>query len=583
VASGQWPAKRGQGSEAENLKSEIINHRSIVPNSFPTITLDTSESPLLSPLSSLPFYTSHPFVFSNLFALLVVGLGALGAWFYQIDIPHQVAQTDRQSVPSRNIAESEKFEIVGRITGMVDVKWADVNTSTERNNNVPLGRKYALSSGLMEITYDTGARVILQGPCTYQVDSRAGGYLSIGKLTARLEKKGSAKVASEERSGVRDQGSGKVASGQWSVASETNPKSQITKSQISNPQSLIPNPLSSPASVFAVRTPTATVTDLGTEFGVEVDSQGITTSYVFQGSIQMQLTAKDASIGGHSVILRKDQSSRTEKVAVSGSMRWRLTPVVSDARAFVRKIIQQPTVLDLMDIVAGGDGTGQNRERGIDPATGMQDTFFLAQDRGGDPHKYMPVTWNRLIDGVFVVDGRAGAIQLDSAGHTFEAFPVTRGTAFGSIWARSVDVIPKDERTKISKHWVYIIGPAKQYMPDNRGLLGLHPNAGITFDLAAIRRAQPGTRPTRFHAVCGAPRDYGLVDFWIFVDGQLKLNRMHVRTADGIIPVDIALSADNRFLTLVATDGGNDYHGDGFVFGDAMLHMIPAPEATEGE
>ena len=32
---------------------------------------------------------------------------------------------------------------------------------------VSLGDKFALASGLMEITYDTGAKVILQGPVTY--------------------------------------------------------------------------------------------------------------------------------------------------------------------------------------------------------------------------------------------------------------------------------------------------------------------------------------------------------------------------------------------------------------------------------
>ena len=44
----------------------------------------------------------------------------------------------------------------------------------------------------MEITYDTGAKVILQGPVTYEVESADGGFLSVGKLTARLEKKGRA-------------------------------------------------------------------------------------------------------------------------------------------------------------------------------------------------------------------------------------------------------------------------------------------------------------------------------------------------------------------------------------------------------
>ena len=54
---------------------------------------------------------------------------------------------------------------------------------------VSLGDTFALAAGLMEITYDTGARVILQGPVTYEAESN-GGYLSLGKLTGKLEKKG---------------------------------------------------------------------------------------------------------------------------------------------------------------------------------------------------------------------------------------------------------------------------------------------------------------------------------------------------------------------------------------------------------
>ena len=44
----------------------------------------------------------------------------------------------------------------------------------------------------MEITYDTGAKVILQGPVTYEVESKDSGYLSLGKLTARVERRGKA-------------------------------------------------------------------------------------------------------------------------------------------------------------------------------------------------------------------------------------------------------------------------------------------------------------------------------------------------------------------------------------------------------
>ena len=70
------------------------------------------------------------------------------------------------------------------------------------------------------------------------------------------------------------------------------------KSEISNPQSLIPNP-------FVVRTPTAIVTDLGTEFGVEVDKQGGTTSHVFRGSVRVQVVAGDGKTEGAAQVLAR--------------------------------------------------------------------------------------------------------------------------------------------------------------------------------------------------------------------------------------------------------------------------------------
>ena len=110
-------------------------------------------------------------------------------------------RVEQLSVVSRQLSVNPTFIIhhstflipppplfVGRITGMVDCDFSDPSTLTFSGAYVPLGRKYALSSGLMEITYDTGAKVILQGPCTYEVTSSAAGHLSIGKLTARVEK-----------------------------------------------------------------------------------------------------------------------------------------------------------------------------------------------------------------------------------------------------------------------------------------------------------------------------------------------------------------------------------------------------------
>ena len=162
--------------------------------------------------------------------------------------------------------------MVGRITGLVDCKWEKkglgirdwgleegsrtANLKSEIPNPkslVALGDRFALAAGLMEITYDTGARVILQGPVTYSVEIN-GGYLAIGKLTGKLGKRG-----------------GGSANHQI-----PNPKSKIVS----------PSPLSSLLSpLFVIRTPTATVTDLGTEFGVEVDKNGAADVEVYQGEV----------------------------------------------------------------------------------------------------------------------------------------------------------------------------------------------------------------------------------------------------------------------------------------------------------
>ncbi len=201
------------------------------------------------PLPTSDFVGS--WAFSCMVSAVILGVAILGLWAYKITHHQHIAEAPSQSAPS---GARQEMVFVGRITGMVDVKWSDDPRYLPPPGyaHVPLGRKYKLDSGLMEITYDSGAKVILQGPCTYEVESTAGGYLSLGKLTARVEKRG-------EGRGARGEGSEP------------------------NPQSLIPNPL------FAIRTPTAIVTDLGTEFGVEVDKAGVTESHVFRGKVEVRL------------------------------------------------------------------------------------------------------------------------------------------------------------------------------------------------------------------------------------------------------------------------------------------------------
>ena len=202
-------------------------------------------------------FFSQEIPFALLMATFVTGLGLWLSSLVFVSHHVQMAQHNARPTPSgvgpdrKDVASDMEF--VGQITGMVDVQWSDKQTATVNGANVFLGRRYALASGLMEISYDTGAKVILQGPVTYEVDSRDGGFLSVGKLTARLD--------------------------------NAKPQAADSKSSLSTIH----------APLFTIRTPTATVTDLGTEFGVEVRPDRQEGVVVFQGQVRVTVCGTTAN------------------------------------------------------------------------------------------------------------------------------------------------------------------------------------------------------------------------------------------------------------------------------------------------
>ena len=129
-----------------------------------------------------------------------MGVAMLGAWVYKVSHDEPVARVAQPAADStrtagrRLLAPGRKPEFVGRITGMADCRWADPEAAPVGRTS-PLGRKYELGLRPDGNHLQTGAKVILQGPCTYEVDSAAGGFLSLGKLTAQ----------SGERRGQRNQ------------------------------------------------------------------------------------------------------------------------------------------------------------------------------------------------------------------------------------------------------------------------------------------------------------------------------------------------------------------------------------------
>jgi hypothetical protein len=280
----------GEGKEAGDLavaeSAPASEDAPVIIQTFPV--LHAPAFPSCSPLGS--------FLLSYGVAAAVVAVGMLMGWICQVSLP----QSDRTEVaggtprsPATPLQPEPKPVFVGRITGMVDCQWVDPRNAPVGFDRVAPGRKYALVSGLLEIVYDSGARVILQGPCDYEVESGTGGYLSLGRLTAKVEKRGE---------GREERGEGMRTPLATRYLATSNP----------SPLSPLLSPLSSlPSSLFFVRTPTATVADLGTEFGVEVDKSGGSKAHVYRGKVEVRV---DAGNGAKvkTLPLGENQSARVE-------------------------------------------------------------------------------------------------------------------------------------------------------------------------------------------------------------------------------------------------------------------------------
>ena len=110
--------------------------------------------------------------------------------------------------------------------------------------------------------------------------------------------------------------------------------------------------------------------------------------------------------------------------------------------------------------------------------------------------RYHRVEGLPFVDGVFV-PGNRGPVQVDSAGHTFDAFGNAFNETWHYVWAGGTIPVSDPRRT------ISAVLDGVDYSSSGHGLLYMHANKGITFDLDAIRRANPGDKLVRFRTVVG--------------------------------------------------------------------------------
>lgn len=379
---------------------------------------------------------------------------------------------------------------VATLVDSVDVRWALPSEAFNVGSRLK-NRSHVLrlAEGVVKVAFDYGAEVIIEGPAEFEPASAEKMILHSGRVFAR----------------VPDYARG-----------------------------------------FTIQTPYSTVVDLGTEFGVYVADDRIAEVHMFQGKAMLVAGTAGAS-SRHQIT-----AGQSRAVSQSGQIR----EISTRENAFIRDIFPQSGLLwrgeniDLADVLGGGSGFGDGlRNYSINPDTGQwQEGFHRREGLSTTAQcSYVVVEDLSLIDGVFVPDGRRSPVVVSSRGDVFEECPATDGRYYWNI---------SNGFYIHEGHYRQTLGNVR-YGTEDHPAISMHANSGITFDLDRMREELPAFELTAFRSLCGrTPINPVLetdepVDFYVLVDGQVRFHYENVTTQDDPRLVNVSLSDDDRFLTLV--------------------------------
>jgi len=234
-------------------------------------------------------------------------------------------------------------------------------------------------------------------------------------------------------------------------------------------------------------------------------------------------------------------------------------------------LLESVLILDLGDLAVGGNGLGTGTSgAGITPRTGAyvlpdiwggsgaSGGFIVTKGTGGAAN--LP-----FVDGVFVPNGPT---VVSSTGLSF-SFPATTGLSWDAI-RNAVAVYDRDADPP--QAWPLRLLDDPEH---DRAGLGMHTNAGITFDLATVRAAHPTQPVLAVAAMAGlsaeAAESYTVeVEAWVLVDGIPRWTDSLLGVSKPYTPVVVPISPSDRFVTLATTDAGS-MTADHAAFADAKV------------
>ncbi|MCU0915159.1 MAG: FecR family protein [Planctomycetes bacterium] len=365
-----------------------------------------------------------------------------------------------------------------------------------------------LRGGFARLTFQQGATVILQAPCAFDLSSKNRMVLHHGTITAQVP--------------VQAHG-------------------------------------------FAIETPQSTVTDFGTEFGVQVQTSAAAEVHVFDGRVRLETASRPRQPS------QKREVPQGKAAVITKSGELNIDSLGARPHLFARNIPQPNAFgipnkrLDLADIVGGGSGFGTgSRYAGIDPVTGRKVSAYRSEKRTGE-ETYVEVPSLPFVDGVFVPRAQGGLMPISTAGHHFD-FPPGGGDWYVEI-AHGGQPDPQ----------AFLTLDGQTYGTTDRPALLMHANVGITFNLDAIRESLAGSRIKRFTSVCGISNHVQKTKtpdaiIYVLVDGQVRFYRKIELPTDLAVNIRVDLRENERFLTLVCMAGTANY-GDWTFFGVPALEL----------
>ncbi|MBN2064501.1 MAG: FecR domain-containing protein [Sedimentisphaerales bacterium] len=391
---------------------------------------------------------------------------------------------------------------VATLTDQINTAWNNTGISINKGERLVTKQHYAFSSGIIKMEFDQGVSVLMEGPAEFQILSEEKINLKSGKLYAR----------------VSDNAVG-----------------------------------------FSVYTDNAGIIDLGTEFGVWADHEGNTSVHVSKGKTVLiadrndQATTTEISKGQ----AKKVMSAHDDVIDIN----FEQVLFVRDIDSGNNVIWHGQTDISLADIAGGGNGLGTAR-----PNMGFAyDTGKLQAVKEEVPSLKSPGyvrTEHPFVDGVFIPDGGNGPVKITSTGVVTQQIPDTSGKGYvpvGNITVILKNAAPKNENYQ--PEVLLIQGESPEQKPAPR--ICFHANAGVTFDLDAIRSAYPDLSISSFNARLGyiqtGENELADSDIQILIDGYQAVTYEKYQSGYKPLDINIKLNKSDRFLTIVCTEGESNY------------------------